>query len=99
MESPGIVIFAVVALGVLFVLVPLVIYTFGRYRASRTVACPETGEQVRLDLDASRAAWTTALGRPSLRVRWCSLWPQRKGCAQECTASPEVERPPAKEPV
>ncbi len=99
MESPGTVIVAVVALGLVFVVLPLVVYTFSYYRPSRTAECPETGEKVRLDIDAGRAAWTTALGRPSLRVRWCTLWPGRKGCAQECTASPEVERPPVKESV
>ncbi len=92
MESPGTVIIAIIALGVLFV-----VYTFCYYRPSRTLACPQTGEKVRLDLDAGRAAWTTALGRPSLRVRWCTLWPGRKGCAQECVTSPEVQAPP--EPV
>jgi cbb3-type cytochrome oxidase subunit 3 len=99
MESPGTLILAVVALGLLFVVLPLALYTYYYYRPSRTVACPETGEKVRLDIDAGRAAWTTALARPSLRVRWCTLWPSRRGCAQECTTSPEVERPPVKERV
>ena len=94
MESPGTVIIAVVALGVLFVLVPLFVYTLGYYRPSRTLACPQTGEKVRLDVDAPRAAWTTVFGRPSLRVRWCTLWPGRRGCAQECVTSPEVQGPP-----
>jgi len=99
MESPGTVIVAVVALGVLFVLVPLFVYTLGYYRPSRALACPETGEKVRVDIDAPRAAWSAVLARPRLRVRWCTLWPRRQGCAQECTASPEVERPPERELV
>lgn len=93
MNSVGTLIVAILAVGILFVLVPLVIHTFGRYRGSRVLACPETGEPVRLDLDATRAALTSALGRPRLRVSWCTLWPRRKGCAQECVASPEVEKP------
>ena len=92
MSSPGILIVVILAVGIVFVLVPLVIHTFARYRGSRVLACPETGEQVRLDLDASRAALTSALGRPRLRVSWCTLWPRRKSCAQACLASPEVEK-------
>jgi len=94
MSSPGTVIFAIVALGVVFVLVPLIIYTIGYYRPSRFLACPETGRPVHVDIDASRAALAAALGRPRLRVRWCTLWPQKKGCAQECVALPEVQQPP-----
>ena len=93
MSSPGILIVAIAAVGVLFVLVPLVLHTLARYRAPRVLACPETGERARIDIDAGRAALTSALGRPRLRARWCTLWPQRKGCAQECLTSPEVEKP------
>ncbi len=93
MSSPGILIVAILAVAVLFVLVPRVLHTLASYRALRAVSCPETGVPVRLDLDASRAALTSAFGRPRLRVNWCTLWPQRKRCAQACVTSPEVERP------
>ena len=93
MSYPAIVIVVILAVGILFVLLPVMAYTFARYRAPRVLACPETGEQVRLGLDATRAALTSALGRPRLRVRWCSLWPGRSGCGQTCLRLPEVERP------
>jgi len=93
MSSPGILIVAILAVAVLFVLVPRVLHTLAHYRAPRALPCPETGEPVRLDLDASRAALTSAFGRPRLRVSWCTRWPQRRRCAQECVASPEVEKP------
>ncbi len=93
MSSPGILIIAILVVGVLFVLVPRVLHILAHYRAPRALRCPETGEPVRLDLDAPRAALTSAFGRPRLRVGWCTLWPQRKGCAQKCVASPEVEKP------
>lgn len=93
MSSPGILIVAILAVAFLFVLVPRVLHTLAFYRAPRTVSCPETGAPVRLDLDASRAALTSAFGRPRLRVNWCTLWPQRERCAQACVNSPEVERP------
>ena len=93
MSSPGIVIIGILAVAVLYVLVPRVLHILALYRAPRAVSCPETGEPVRLDLDASRAALSSAFGQPRLRVSWCTLWPQRKGCAQACVESPEVERP------
>jgi hypothetical protein len=27
-----------------------------------------------------------------LKARSCSLWPERKGCAQDCVHLPEIER-------
>jgi hypothetical protein len=85
-----------VAFGVLFVLVPLIIFTVGYYRTARMTVCPETGNQVHLDIDAVHAGLTAAAGRPRLRVRWCTLWPQKRGCAQECVAGGEIRRPPAR---
>jgi hypothetical protein len=93
MSSPGIVIIGILAVAVLYVLVPRVLHILAFYRAPRAVSCPETGEPVRVDLDASRAAVTSAFGWPRLRVSWCTLWPQRRGCGQACVESPEVDRP------
>ncbi len=92
MISPGAAIVIIVAVGILLVLLPVMAYTFTRYRAPRVLACPETGEQVRLGIDAARAALTSALGRPRLRVRWCTLRPLWDGCAQSCLQLPEIER-------
>lgn len=93
MSSAAILIVVILAVGILYVLVPRVLHIWAQYRAPRALSCPETGKPVRVDLDAPRAALTSAFGRPRLRVMWCTLWPQRKGCAQECVASPEVEKP------
>lgn len=92
MSYPGAAIIIIIAVGMLFVLLPVMAHTFARYRAPRVLACPETGEQVRLGINATRAALTSALGRPRLRVRWCTLWPAWNGCAQSCLQLPEIER-------
>ena len=42
METPGILIAAIVTLGALFVLVPLVLHTISRYRSARQLRCPIT---------------------------------------------------------
>ena len=91
MSYPGAVIIAA-AVGILLVLLPVMAHTFARSRAPRVLACPETGEQVRVGIHATRAALTSGLGRPRLRVRRCSLWPAWNRCAQSCLQLPEIER-------
>lgn len=92
MNAPWIVITSIVAVAVLYVLLPLVADTFSRFRGKRSLRCPVTGQDVNVDVDARRAALTSALGRVLLRVRNCSLWPERKGCAQDCVHLPAIER-------
>ncbi len=84
MKTALITIFMVVALGGLYVLLPLVIHTFQRYRNKRVMTCPETGGLAEVDIDSRRAALTSAIGRPILRIKNCTLWPKRKGCDEEC---------------
>ncbi len=93
MSAVGMLIVAIVAVGVLFVLLPLGAHTFARYRAARVLPCPETGQRAQVGIDAARAAFTSAFGSPRLRARACSLWPARRGCAQRCLDLPEVRMP------
>ncbi len=93
MSNPGTVIVLILTVGVLFVLLPLAAHTFARYRPTRALRCPETGEPVRLDVDASRAALTSAFGQPRLRVKWCTLWPGRGRCGQSCLRHLDVAPP------
>jgi hypothetical protein len=95
MTHPWIVVIAVLGIGVLYVLLPLVADTFRRYRRSRVLRCPETGGQAEVGVDASRAAFTSAFGRPQLRAESCSLWPEKEKCAQDCLTLPDVEMPAA----
>ena len=74
----------VVAVGLYFVVRPAVLTTYRRYRGRRTIICPETDQIAEIEIKAARAGIMAALGKPSLRVKWCSLWPRRKGCAEEC---------------
>jgi hypothetical protein len=84
MKTALITIAAVVALGALYVLLPLVINTFQRYRNKRVMTCPETGGLAEVDINSRRAALTSAIGRPLLRIKNCTLWPKKKGCDEEC---------------
>ncbi len=84
MKTALITIAMVVALGGLYVLLPLVIHTFQRYRNKKVMTCPETEGLAEVDIDSRRAALTSAIGRPLLRIKNCTLWPKRKGCDEEC---------------
>ncbi len=95
MTHPWIVVTAVLCIALLYVLVPVVADFYRRYRGSRVLRCPETGQKVEVGIDASHVAITSAFGRPHLRVKSCSLWPEKERCAQDCLTLPEVETPGA----
>lgn len=92
MEYPVLVILAVLAAGVLLVVVPVVLTTLSENRDPKAVACPVTHGTATITVDAGRAARTAAFGRMRLSVAQCTLWPEREGCAQGCLRSP-VEGP------
>ena len=74
----------IIALGLYYMVAPVMLSAYRRYRGRRTIICPETDQIVEMQLKAGRASVMTAFGKQDLRVKWCSLWPGRKSCAQEC---------------
>lgn len=68
----------------LYYVAPLAVTVFLRYRGKRIVSCPETRTPCAVEVDAKRAAITTVISHPELRMKSCSRWPQREGCGQEC---------------
>ena len=89
MSQPWILVAAIVAIGVVYVLIPVFTETFFRFRGLRRLGCPVTGAAAEVHIDASHAAFTDAFaGRPRLRVGSCSLWPAQRGCGQRCLTQP-----------
>jgi hypothetical protein len=86
MEHPFLVLGAIAALGLVYVVVPVVMQTFVQYRKGRNINCPEEGKAATVNIDARTAARTAAVGSPRLRVLNCSLWPDKCDCAQSCLA-------------
>ena len=84
MTQPLLLILGIIAMGSLLVVFPVGLATFYRYRRRKVVTCPETHSPAEVRLDAHRAALTTVLGRPRLKVEDCSRWPEKKGCDEEC---------------
>jgi len=75
---------AVVALGLYFIIVPVVVSAYRSYRSRKTIICPESRQIAEVELKAVHASLMSALGKHWVRVKWCSLWPGKKGCAEEC---------------
>jgi hypothetical protein len=91
MKDPGLVILGVVAVGFLFVVLPVALTAFGRYRKPRVIVCPEAGRTAKVAADTRHATATAVLGRLHLRVASCTLWPARRGCAEACLEAPAFE--------
>ena len=84
MNQPILVIAALLALGLIYVLAPVAMEAFMRFRKARHVHCPEEPTSAEIKIDAQRAALSVLAGEERLRIRQCSLWPQKSGCAQGC---------------
>ena len=84
MNNPFLVIGAIIALGVLYVMLPVFLDVFMRYRKGKTVTCPLKSEKASVSIDAEKAALTALTGKPKLRAKNCSLWNDEMYCKQEC---------------
>jgi len=71
MHTALMILLAVAAVGVVYVLLPMGL---------------DTNTFVEVDLDARFAALTSLRGKPTLRVKQCARWQdaQSQSCAQEC---------------
>src|SRR5262245_52589475 len=63
-----------------------------RWRGTRLVTCPETGLPAAVDMDLRHAIGGSIVGRPDLRLRDCSRWPEKRRCGQTCLS--QVEESP-----
>jgi hypothetical protein len=82
--NPFVTIAAILGLGVMYVVVPVMLREYRRYRGTRLVTCPETQQPATVALDARHAALTGFLADPNLRLAQCSRWPERQECGREC---------------
>lgn len=87
MNNAVITIAAILLLAAFYVLIPRALHVYQLYRQRQLVRCPETGTAAEIDIDARRAAFSSAFGRALLKVRSCSLWPKKKGCDEGCLRS------------
>lgn len=97
MTIPVLISLAVLALAVgLFVFRAIPgIRAYFEYRGKRLITSPETHkpEAVAVAVAAGEAAAGAFLSEPTLRLRECSRWPERRDCGQECLQ--QIEADPA----
>lgn len=74
----------------LYLLVRITTAAYLRFRGTRIVTCPETGNTEAVEVNAGRAALTALLGERKLRLQECSRWPERQGCGQDCLSQVEA---------
>ena len=85
METPLVLIAAILMLALVFVLLPVALDTYRRFSHRKVITCPETHELTEVTLKARRAGLMATFGKESLlRVKSCTLWPKKKGCAEAC---------------
>jgi hypothetical protein len=81
---------AIAGVALAFVILPVSVDAYLRYRDPRRVRCPEASCDAEIDIDAWHAAVSAVPGPPRLHVAHCSLWPLREGCAEACVAGDHV---------
>jgi len=70
-----------------------VVRAYGKQRGAQVITCPETRRPAMVEVDARRAALTSVVGQPDMRLSNCSRWPLKKECGQECLL--QIESAPA----
>ena len=86
MEHPLVVIGAIAAVALLYVVLPVAVGGVARFRRGVHVVCPETGQPLDVNVTTlSSAAWSFR-GTGSLRVAICPRWPERQSCDQNCVS-------------
>lgn len=84
MDSLLTVVAPIAAVGVLYVVVPVVTDAYRRFRGAKVITCPETRALAEIELDIGQATASAAFGPPDLKVTHCSRWPERHYCDQAC---------------
>jgi hypothetical protein len=86
--NPWLILVGLVVIAVVFVALPVGLSMSTGYRRWKIVPCPATYRPAAILV--GRAGLAEALGIRALRrIRACSLWPERYGCARRCLELPE----------
>jgi hypothetical protein len=86
MESPELVILAILGIGAVAVLLPVALTASSQSRRKRVVVCPKTQGPATVALDPGRAAAGAIFGKRWLKVERCTEWPENGDCDQGCVS-------------
>lgn len=84
MKTPLTLVIGIIALGLFYNVLPFTRDAYRRFSYGKIVSCPDTGGFAEVKLNALWAAFASIFGKPALRVRSCTLWPKKRGCAEAC---------------
>jgi hypothetical protein len=84
MKTPLGLILTIIALGAFYNVLPVTRDAYRRFNYRKVVTCPNTRRLAEVKLNAFWAAFTAVFRRPALRVKSCTLWPEKKGCMEGC---------------
>ena len=90
MNTAAYVIIAAIAATGLYFAIRWLVASFSKFSGSRQVTCPDNGKRVFVEVDATHATLTSAVGRPDIRLQDCSRWPWKQDCGQECIVNLDV---------
>jgi hypothetical protein len=86
MSMPLVTVAVILVIGAIYVLLPLALGAYLRFRKPREVICPEINAAALVRFDARYAAATAALGATDLRLVGCARWPERGDCDRRCAS-------------
>jgi hypothetical protein len=69
------------------------IWMWLKYRGERVITCPANMRTAGVRVDARRAAASSLVKAPDLRLCACTRWPEMGGCGQDCLK--QIEASPA----
>lgn len=84
MDTVRLLLMAIVGIGLIYVVLPIMADVYFRFRRPRVVRCPENGLAAEVQVDAWHAAATAIPGPPGQHVADCSRWPEHARCKQDC---------------
>ena len=92
--NPWIILAAVAAIALAFVIIPVGATAFAAWRRPVRLTCPRAGRTAQLAVPPLRAAAAALAGHEVRGVSRCSLWHEVPVCYEECLALPESSRRP-----
>lgn len=81
----------VIAVGLFLVRAIPAVRAYFNFRGKRLVTCPETHRPETVDVNAGETALGVFFSEPTLRLKECSRWPERKNCGQDCLQQIEAD--------
>jgi len=75
---------AIVLLGLLFVVLPVIFGAYQRLLQQKIVTCPERHCRALVSADPGPPIFGAVMRKPPLRVVSCSLWTRRMECDGKC---------------